>query len=367
MLTKKDLITFIFVLSVFAVSGSVYASSSSIRIEEPESPATQAFQISYTALNIENKDVSVACYGKKPGSSSYEVIGSGKNLGPGGGSNECNISESFLDKDGAYSFKAIATISGEGNLESDEVAVVYDATGPNRPKYIEKDKQGSCRYEITFRTAKNGDTDYVEIYRGFDREFDVDGDTRIKTISIGPDEKESFDDELYSECGDKPYYAIRAFDEFGNPSNVTAEEIVETELIEITPESDSDGQTSEAIIVNTSGDGGSTSGLSSSSSSFSGDILGDSDSVDVVLNTDNEAESGIDEVNKLLDEKTDADDQEQEDEESSKARDALKDRFDNAALDLEQSEVNNRPFWTNPWLWIILLLVLFGIAVFRKG
>ena len=51
---------------------------------------------------------------------------------------------------------------------------------------------------------------------------------------MGPDEKESFVDELYgSECGKTYYYAARAFDSAGNASEVRAEEVDVTKTVEI--------------------------------------------------------------------------------------------------------------------------------------
>ena len=56
--------------------------------------------------------------------------------------------------------------------------------------------------------------------------FDLDSKIQGGVVS----EKDSFEDELYgSDCANKPYYSIRAFNGAGVPSSVRSEEITETE------------------------------------------------------------------------------------------------------------------------------------------
>ncbi|MFA6981927.1 MAG: hypothetical protein WC243_02810, partial [Patescibacteria group bacterium] len=129
-------------------------------------------------------------------------------------------------------------------------------TGPGKPDYIEKDKDSSCKNDIEFRTSDDGETEYVEVYRDDDKNISINDSTRIKTITIGPDEKYDFTDEFYgSDCGKTFYYAVRAFDAAGNASSPRAEEIVTT--VKITTTTEEGEEITEALYV---GDAGLTEG-----------------------------------------------------------------------------------------------------------
>jgi hypothetical protein len=214
--------------AVFAVNGEPVIS---VRLEEPESPKTEPFNITFVAMEIHGYDISAKCLKKFSSDADYSQFGSTIAVTPGGNTYNCYADGSVLTKGGTYSFKVEVESMGK-IVESNTVNVDYDGDEPEKPEYIRKEKKSSCKYEVTFKTADDNETEYVEIYRDDEKEYTVSDSKRIKTIDIGPDEKETFTDELYgSECEDTPYYAIRAFNQAGVPSGARSEEITETKTI----------------------------------------------------------------------------------------------------------------------------------------
>ena len=209
-------------------SDNAYALSYiNVRISEPQTPVIGEFNLNFVALDIKGRELTAACYVKSPSSSSFVPFEENIDISAGGNTYNCLVTDAVLDENGDYKFKVVVDAEGGDTAESAEVSVYYDGEGPDKPKYIEKNKTGSCTYEIEFKTANDGETSYVEVYRDFDTEINVNDSTKIRTITIGPDEKDSFDQTLSgSECDDTPYYAVRAFDSAGNASDVRAEEVV---------------------------------------------------------------------------------------------------------------------------------------------
>ncbi len=205
------------------------ASSLVIRISEPKSPINTDFKIDFVALSTDNKTINIKCLKKSPNETGFTEFSSVA-LKAGGNSGVCNVGTGILNKEGTYDFKVTASTTDETTEEI--IYVNYKDEGPERPEYIKKSKNNSCEYEITVKTAKDTETEYVEVYRSDKKSFLAEDSTRIKTLYMGANEKETFIHLLYgSDCGDS-YYAVRAFDGAGNPSSARSE-IVE-DLIVIT-------------------------------------------------------------------------------------------------------------------------------------
>lgn len=215
-----------FALAIFfAVGSKAHAAESYVRVEDPDSQVSDEFDITFVALDTQNRTIEAKCFVKKPSSGSFVQFDSTKNLQAGGDSENCRVSDSVLTQDGEYEFRVDATPSGGSTTSSQIVKTSYDSEGPDKPKYLEKTKSGSCKFELDFKTADDDETYYVEIYRGGDNKFDADSGSKIAKIFVGPDEKKEYDDDLYgSDCGKTFYYAIRAFDDAGNGSDVVAED-----------------------------------------------------------------------------------------------------------------------------------------------
>ncbi len=206
----------------------------SVRLEKPESPVNNPFQLTFVAMEINNLDMTAKCLKKYSSDSDFSQFGSDIAVTAGGNTYNCDVNSSVLTGDGTYAFKVEVSTGGVTKMSNEE-SVVYNGGTPGKPKYIEKDKKGDCKYEVTFKTADDGgETAYVEIYRDNEKEYTVSDSKRIKTITIGSNQKESFDDELYgSECANKPYYSIRAFNSAGTPSSVRSEEVTKTEKVTV--------------------------------------------------------------------------------------------------------------------------------------
>ncbi|MFC1700013.1 hypothetical protein ACFLZ4_00005, partial [Patescibacteria group bacterium] len=237
MLKAKGVIAIMLITLGLAVFGSERAyAATNVLIEDPETPVNDEFKIGFVTMDTESQVLEAKCYVRGPSDavfSEFQTIG----LPAGGSSADCDVNNSVLGFSGTYTFKVIVTGGSGGTVESNEVAVYFDEDAPGRPKYIEKDKDGSCTYEIEFKTADDGQTSYVEVYREFDRELNLNSSTRIRTISIGPDQEHEFDETLSGpDCDETPYYAVRAFDTAGNGSEPRAEEVVTTVTITIEDE-----------------------------------------------------------------------------------------------------------------------------------
>jgi uncharacterized repeat protein (TIGR01451 family) len=216
-------------------TGTAFAANSpylNVRLEKPESPVTNSFDLTFVALDINDRALTAECY-SSDSASPFETMA----VSSGGNTNICQVDSSTLSGDGTYTFWVKIYVTGDTEVyaESNKESVIYDGGTPGKPKYIEKDKKNDCKYEVTFKTADdNGETTYVEIYRDSDKEYTVSDSKRIRTITVGSNERKSFDNELYgSDCGHTPYYSIRAFNSAGTPSGVRSEEVTKTEKVTV--------------------------------------------------------------------------------------------------------------------------------------
>lgn len=228
-------------LTVLLVSGLLFSLSTggalagitpimSVRLEKPHSPVNGPFKLTFVAMEINGLDMSAKCLKKYSSDANFSQFGPTITVTSGGNTYSCQVDSNVLAGDGTYEFMVEVSAGGATQVSNKE-SVVYDGGIPGKPKYVEKDKKGDCKYEVVFKTADDGgETSYVEIYRDDDKEFTVGDSKRIKTITIGSNQKSSFIDQLYgSECANTPYYAIRAFNSVGTPSSVRAEEVTKTE------------------------------------------------------------------------------------------------------------------------------------------
>ncbi|MBW6441420.1 hypothetical protein K0B04_00735 [Patescibacteria group bacterium] len=231
-------------------SYKVYAAGTVVRISQPESPASSEFNLVFVAMDIEDRTMQAKCYVQKPGSVSFTTFGSAITIdsGDSGDSRTCLVTESVLSGDGEYKFKVGVVPGSDSEVFSNEVTVDYDGDGPDRPKYIEKEKKSDCKYEIKIKTADDGETSYIKIYRDDDKEIGINDSNKIKTKTIGPDDKYEFTDELYGgDCGKTWYYAVVAFDDAGNASKPRPETITTTTTIT------EEEEVTEAIVVEGAG------------------------------------------------------------------------------------------------------------------
>jgi len=251
--------------------------SVNVRLEEPAAAYNTAFDLTYVALSSAGENVTVTCYKKAPGDSGFIAFTSPKALLKGGDTGTCPISSSLLIGSGTYQFRVKAETLEE-TAYSETVSTVFDNVGPNRPDKIEKNRTGACDYEITVKTSNDPQTSYVEIYASNDKEIEISDLSRVKTITMGPDEEQKFTYSVYStDCAETFYFATRAFDSAKNPSDPRTEEIEDIKETVIKKEVKKEGEEVVAAIEVTTQatQEGSILGDKTSGTQPSGETLGD--------------------------------------------------------------------------------------------
>ncbi|MFZ5424978.1 MAG: hypothetical protein ACOZAO_04200 [Patescibacteria group bacterium] len=315
-LKSKKLRAYLRLFSVLIVAGlifvsgfssNVYAAELIVRIEEPKSPTNDStFDINFVALDINNRPVTIKCYGRNV-SNSFVQLGSDQNLQAGGDSGNCSVGNDLITRTGDYEFYVKAFAESD-EVSSSIVKVVYDDTRPGQPRSFSKSKLDSCKYEISFKTAKDGgDTTRVEVYRSSEKDFDADSESSIKNIDIGSDKKVKLEVER-PECGKKYYFAVRAFDAAGNVSKVLVETVEETETTIVTIESSVNaGQgpipvSGDVGFVLSSSTGSTNNGLELENGDLLGDSVESTEAVsDIVTNIPTNPDSDSDDTtNRLL-------------------------------------------------------------------
>lgn len=215
--------TFVFALTLL-FSGRAYAADVSIRLEQPKSPTNQtSFDIVFVTLDIQNRAITVKCFKKAPADGSFSQFGSDISLSAGGGSGKCQTG-SVISPEGTYQFFARATADSD-TVDSSTVSVEYKTGGPDTPTNYSKEQVSSCVWRIKFRTADDGKTVKVELYRSDNTSFNADSGTRVGSLSIGPNTDGEINNTV-PDCNKTWYFAIRAFDSAGNGSGVVGDSVV---------------------------------------------------------------------------------------------------------------------------------------------
>lgn len=299
---KKALIIFTACLITALAIGArpVQASDLSVRVEQPDSPTRdKSFKLVFVSLDIQSRPISVSCYFKKP-SGGFTQFDSSKSVAAGGGTSYCQVSDSMLSEQGGYQFYVTAA-AGSDTATSQTVTVDYDTSGPDTPTNYAKEKVSSCTYRINFKTADDGQTTKVEIYRSESTSFNLDSGTKIGEVGIGPNQNGEYNNNP-PDCNKTYYYVIRAVDSAGNVSSPVGDTGAT-----VTSSSSSTSTTPGAIPVNSDNDTtGSILGKStqddttseeqveaeedSSDSNSAGQVAGeettaDSDSADITRNS----------------------------------------------------------------------------------
>lgn len=297
---KNKIINKILLLVLFGTfffGNNVFASNTlSVRLEEPELYTNTSFNITFVALDIDNNPIDVTCYKKGPSDSSFIAYLGPISLQNGGDSDYCKVTSSILNSSGSYDFKAVAD-NGITTVDSPVVTTNYSTENPSKPKDFEKEKKSSCSYKLSFKTADDGRTEYVYIYRSTSKSFEVSPSTEVKIISTSPNTNEEFTDTVSgADCSKDNYYAIRSADLFGNFSDVVTEPDITITKIK-TSNSNSSSITStqssgtEALLSTAGGT------ITDSTNSDNGDVVvsdstSDSENTDTDLNSNDESTSG---------------------------------------------------------------------------
>lgn len=249
----------------------------SIKIEEPKTPTNDNdFNITFVALDVQNRTINVKCFKKGPDDGGFAQFGSDIALSAGGNTNTCHVDSSLMNKVGTYQFYTEANAGGDISTSS-TVTVAYKTESPSTPYNFSKEKVNSCEYKIKFKTgADNGLTKKVEIYMSSLKSFPADAGTKVGEVGIGSDQEGSFNKVLPAEDCDKTFYfVIRAFDDAGNGSGTVGDSETTVVTIEPTTKTTTTTQAQGAIPVNSSQvSGGEVLGASKVEATDEAEILG---------------------------------------------------------------------------------------------
>jgi len=232
-LVKKALFGLILALSLlfYPVKAEAAAGDLIIRLEQPKSPTSNNnFNITFTVMDLSESPaaITVKCFKKGPSDGGYSQFGSDIAVSAGGNSGDCTGVSNFVNTNGTYQFYATASNGSETATSETEgiISVGYNTQGdPTPPSNYKKEKISSCQYKITFKTADDGLTSRVEVYRSDSTSFNLDGSTRVGDITIGPNTDGSFTESV-PDCNKTYYYVIRSFNSAGNPSGPVGDSAV---------------------------------------------------------------------------------------------------------------------------------------------
>jgi hypothetical protein len=218
----NSLLISLFATLLFAKSS--YAATS-IRIQTPPSLTNKSdFSLVFVAQTTTGNDIDVQCYKQGPSDVSFIPVGSVIHLTNPGNTGTCSYN--LNQGNGTYQFKVTAVAGAES--ASDTTSTDFNNSTPGIPTNYSKSKD-ACVYKITFRTADdNGKTIRVELYRSTDINFTADSDHRVNSINIGSNTDGTITDNVAANCNTTYYYAIRAFDAYGNGSGVVGDSNVIT-------------------------------------------------------------------------------------------------------------------------------------------
>jgi hypothetical protein len=220
-----------------AFAGTSFAASPvSIRLQQPANQTSQnTFDLTFVALDVQGRVVTVQCEKKGPSDAGFVAFGSPITLSAGGNSDNCHVDSSVVNQNAqSYQFEAIAT-AGLDTATSNIVGLDYNNEGPGTPVNYNKSKPDSCSYKITFKTANDGGkTVKVLLYRSADASFNLDSGTEVNSVNIGSDTDGEMTNNVSPDCDKTYYYALRAFDAYGNASGSIGDSTTQTTTINVT-------------------------------------------------------------------------------------------------------------------------------------
>lgn len=217
-------------LAIFLIPVSVFAASFSIILGKPKSPTNKNnFKLTFVAGDTQEfgRNITVKCFKKGPSDSGYTQFDVNKVLIEGGNTDYCDVTSSILNSIGSYSFYVTAEVPSEPILTSQTVTVDYNTSGPSTPHAYSKERISSCDYKIEFKTANDGVTAKVELFRSETTTISVNSTGRVATLVIGPNTEGEIINSIPN-CNIDYYYVIRAVDSSDNVSGTTGDSFTTT-------------------------------------------------------------------------------------------------------------------------------------------
>lgn len=251
---KLALITALtFVSLVLPKSSSAFIADFSVRLGQPKTPTNQNnFKLTFVALDTKDtRNITVKCFKKGPSDGGFSQFDIDKVLIPGGNTDYCDVTNTILSSDGNYSFYVTATADST-TLTSSTVTVDYNTSGPGTPNSYSKERLNSCDYKIKFRTADDGKTVRVQLFRSDNLNISVGNSAVISGINIAPNTAGEIVNSV-PDCGKDFYYVIRAVDSSDNVSGTIGDSFTTTTTIGSTTTNQTGGTanpTTGAIALN---------------------------------------------------------------------------------------------------------------------
>ncbi|KKP64634.1 MAG: hypothetical protein UR61_C0042G0001 [candidate division WS6 bacterium GW2011_GWE1_34_7] len=208
-----------------------------VRIEEPTSPTNvDNFKIGFVALDIQGRTLEIKCYEGGTAFGPTYTTSSGN----------CVVDSTIVTGSGTYTFYVVAKVQGEAeSVTSQTVTMVVDLGKPLPVTNYEKD-EGVCSNTLTFKTANDGRTSKIQIFRSSTQPFTANATTLIKEMTVGPNVTVTYTDTPLPNCSTEYYYAIRSLDSFNNTSTFVTDDIVTVVIVPASPtETDTDTDTDE--------------------------------------------------------------------------------------------------------------------------
>ncbi len=227
------------------------AANFSVRLGQPKTPTNQNnFRLTFVALDTQtDRNITVKCFKKGPSDVGYSQFDTDKVLIPGGNTDYCDVNTSILTASGSYAFYVTAEASST-ILTSSIVTVDFNTSGPDTPISYSKERLNSCDYKIKFKTANDGKTVKVQLFRSDTLNISVNDNAVLSTQSVGPNTEGEFVNSVPA-CGKDYYYVIRAVDSSDNTSSTTGDSFTTTTTSTSTSSSSNGGANgSGAIVVN---------------------------------------------------------------------------------------------------------------------
>jgi hypothetical protein len=216
---------------LFPVYVSAFDATFSVRLGQPKSPTNQNnFKLTFVALDTRtDRHITVKCYKKGPSDGDYSQFDIDKELIYGGNTDYCDVTSSILNANGTYSFKVVGSVTTPAGEEhtGGPVTVELNTSGPSTPVSYSKERLNDCDYKIKFKTANDGKTVKVQLFRSDTLNISVGSGSVLTQQNIGPDQEGSITNSV-PVCGKDYYYVIRAVDSSDNASGTIGDSFTTT-------------------------------------------------------------------------------------------------------------------------------------------
>lgn len=236
-------------LTLLAIPSRVHAASFSLRVGQPKTPTNQSqVSLTFSALDTQdNRNITVQCFVTPPGGSEslFQTVVLTK---INGDSESCSTS---FSNSGTYSFRIVGSVStpDPGESITKTLTVDYNTSGPSTPVSYSKEKLNSCDYKIRFKTADDGKTVKVQLFRSDTLNISVGSSAVISGMNIAPNTEGEIINSVPT-CGKDYYYVLRAVDNSDNVSGVIGDSFTTTTIVGSTSTQQTGTNNLGAIPVN---------------------------------------------------------------------------------------------------------------------